>query len=259
VYAPVDLCGGAKGRLFIKPSGVTSVVAEGGAWANAQCFTSLEGVSFPTNSFAATALTLQNGWTNAPFSTRNAGVRKISNIVHFEGAISGGTNSTVFTLPAGFRPPTKVYVPIDLCNSTKGRLIIQPTGEVSIQAEGAFSNAQCFTSLESATFATTDLQPLTPLNGWSGAPFQTHAPAFSNIGGIIRFQGALSTGGTDPNALLLPNGSRPATLVYIPIDLCASKKGRLAVQPDGRVFVESPGGWSNAQCFSSLDGASFGM
>lgn len=259
VYAPVNLCGGAKGRLFIQPSGVTTVQAEGSAWANAQCFTSLEGVSFPTTTFASTALTLQNGWSNAPFATRNAGVRKISNIVHLEGAISGGSNSTVFTLPAGFRPSTNVYVPVDLCDAAKGRLLVQPSGAVSIQTEGAFSAAQCFTSLESVTFATTDLSPLTPLNGWSGAPFQTHAPAFSNVSGIIRFQGALATGGTDPNALLLPNGSRPATVVYIPIDLCSATKGRLVVQPDGRVFVESQSAWSNAQCFSSLEGASFGI
>lgn len=259
VYAPVNLCGGSKGRLYIQPSGVTTVQAEGGTWSNAQCFTSLEGVSFPTTTFASVALTLQNGWTNAPFGTRNAGVRKISNIVHLEGAIASGSNSTVFTLPAGFRPSTVAYVPVDLCNATKGRLVIQPSGAVSIQTEGDFSNAQCFTSLESATFATTDLSPLTPLNGWTGGPFSTHAPAFSNIGGIIRFQGAISSAGTNPTALLLPNGSRPATSVYIPIDLCGTTKGRIVVQPDGFVSVQSNGPFSNAQCFSSLDGASFGL
>jgi hypothetical protein len=47
VYLPIDLCGAAKGRLFIPPSGdVSVVVAPGGSWSSAQCFTSLEGVSF---------------------------------------------------------------------------------------------------------------------------------------------------------------------------------------------------------------------
>lgn len=36
-----------------------------------------------------------------------------------------------------------------LCNATNGRLQIEPTGVVTVQAEGgAFSNAACFTSLD---------------------------------------------------------------------------------------------------------------
>jgi hypothetical protein len=45
-----------------------------------------------------------------------------------------------------------VYVNIDLCNATKGRLIIQTNGVVSVQAETSFSNAQCFTSLDGVSF-----------------------------------------------------------------------------------------------------------
>ena len=102
-----------------------------------------------------TPLTLQNGWTNAPFSTSNAAVRTISGIVHFKGAIAtAGTNPVPFTLPAAFRPATAVYVPVDLCNATNGRLDIQPTGVVTVEAEGGtFGNAQCFTSLDGASFA----------------------------------------------------------------------------------------------------------
>ena len=102
-----------------------------------------------------TALTLQNGWTNAPFGTSNAGVSNVSGIVIFQGAIAtGGTNPVPFTLPVGFRPATSVYVPVDLCNATNGRLFIAPTGVVSVQAQGGtFANAACFTSLEGASFA----------------------------------------------------------------------------------------------------------
>jgi hypothetical protein len=75
--------------------------------------------------------------------------------VHFKGAIAtGGTNPVPFTLPAGFRPATAVYVAVDLCNATNGRLFIEPSGVVTVQAEGsAFGNAQCFTSLDGASFA----------------------------------------------------------------------------------------------------------
>ena len=102
-----------------------------------------------------TPLTLHNVWTNAPFSTSKAAVRTISGIVQLKGAIAtSGTNPVAFTLPAGFRPATAVYVPVDLCNATNGRLFIQHSGVVTVQAEGGtFSNAQCFTSLDGASFA----------------------------------------------------------------------------------------------------------
>jgi hypothetical protein len=106
-----------------------------------------------TSSF--TALTLQNGWTNSPFGTAAAAVRTISGIVHLRGAIATtGSNPVPFTLPAGFRPASAVFVPVDLCNATNGRLQIEPTGVVTVQAEGgAFSNAACFTSLDGVTYA----------------------------------------------------------------------------------------------------------
>jgi hypothetical protein len=102
-----------------------------------------------------TSLTLQNGWTGAPFGTSAPAVRTISGIVHFKGAIATtGTNPVPFTLPAAFRPASVVFVPVDLCTTTNGRLQIEPTGVVTVQAEGgAFSNAACFTSLDGASFA----------------------------------------------------------------------------------------------------------
>ena len=102
-----------------------------------------------------TSLTLQNGWTSAPFGTSAAAVRTISGIIHLKGAIATtGSNPVPFTLPAAFRPATVVFVPVDQCNATNGRLQIEPTGVVTVQAEGgAFSNAACFTSLDGVSFA----------------------------------------------------------------------------------------------------------
>ena len=107
----------------------------------------------PAQVQALTALTLINGWTNAPFGTSPAQVEAVSNIVRFKGAIAtAGANPTPFILPLAFRPAKNVYVPIDLCNATNGRLFIQPNGVVTVQAETSFSNAQCFTSLEGTSF-----------------------------------------------------------------------------------------------------------
>ena len=209
-----------------------------------------------------TALTLQNGWTGAPFGTSAAAVHTISGIVHFKGAIATtGTNPVPFTLPAGFRPARAVYVPVDLCNATHGALFIAPNGTVTVGAEGgAFSNAACFTSLDGASFAksATSFTPLTLQNGWFNAPFGTSAPAVRTISGIIHLKGAIATSGTNPVPFTLPVAFRPVSVVFVPVDLCTSTNGRLQIEPTGIVTVEAQdGAFSNAACFTSLDGVSF--
>jgi hypothetical protein len=48
---------------------------------------------------------------------------------------------------------TDVFIPLDLCSATKGRLHITSSGVVDIEAENNnFFEAQCFTSLEGASF-----------------------------------------------------------------------------------------------------------
>jgi hypothetical protein len=155
VFVPVDLCNATNGRLQIEPTGVVTVEAERGTFANAACFTSLDGVTYAKTAAKFTPLTLQNGWTNSPFGTRPAAVRTINGIIHLEGAISTtGTNPVPFTLPTADRPSAPVFVPVDLCNATNGRLQIEPTGVVTVEAErGTFANAACFTSLDGVTYA----------------------------------------------------------------------------------------------------------
>jgi hypothetical protein len=207
----------------------------------------------------ALAVTLQNGWTNAPYSTRNAGVYVDpgSGIVHFSGAVAGGTAQALFTLPTGYRPGVTTYVPVDLCSAANGRLIIGTDGVVSVQAQSAFSDAQCFTSLEGASFAPTSagFTGLTLQNGWTAYGSGT-TPLYGVLGGAVRFKGAIANGTTGV-AFTLPSGARPSTDVYVPVDLCSATNGRLHIQPSGAVTVQSEGSFSNAQCFTSLDGAWF--
>jgi hypothetical protein len=259
VYVPVTLCNASKGRLYIQPNGTTTVHAEGGIWENAQCLTSLDGASFATSASGYTGLTLENGWTHAPFATRNAAVSNINGVIHFQGAIAGGAAGTVFTVPSGFRPSTDVYVPVDLCSATKGRLLIQPSGAVFVGAFGAFSDAQCFVSLEGASYALTSAgyTALTLQNGWVNAPYGTRNAAVRNDGGIVGFQGAISSGSNAP-VFTLPAALRPAKDVYVPVDLCNAEKGRILIQPSGSVSVQTiSGGFGAAQCFTSLEGALF--
>jgi hypothetical protein len=170
-----------------------------------------------------------------------------------------------FTLPPAFRPATNVYVPVDLCDANKGRLDIAPSGVVSVQAEGSFSDAQCFTSLDGASFAlsASSFTPMALLNLWTNAPYGTSDAAAANINGIVYLKGAIAMPGTEPTAFVLPVGDRPAFRVFIPVDLCNGTYGILYITANGEVTVSGQGGpwsnWSNVQCFTSLDGASFAL
>jgi hypothetical protein len=209
-----------------------------------------------------TALKLHNGWTGEPFGTAKPAVRLISGIVRLKGAIATtGSNPVAFTLPAAYRPARPVFVPVSQCNATSGRLQIEPTGVVTVQAEGgAFSNAACFTSLDGVSFARSarSFTPLTLQNGWFNSPFGTSAPGIRAISGVIYLKGAIATSGTNPVPMVLPVMFRPHHSEYVPVDLCTSTSGRLQIEPTGVVTVQAEGGaFSNAACFTSLDGVSF--
>jgi hypothetical protein len=256
------MCNATGGELNIAPTGVVQVISEG-ANSNATCFTSLDGASFALSSGSFTPLPLQPGWTEFGKLYRKAAARVIGGIVHLEGEIkTAGTNPAAFTLPAGFRPSTNVYALINLCTGSIGRLDIAPSGAVTVEAEGTnnFFLAQCGTSLDGASFALspTSFTALTLQNGWTNAPYGTANAAVRKISGIVHFEGAISTTGTNAGPFILARGFRPAHEIFIPADLCSGNNGRLDIQPTGAVTVEAENGdFSQAQCFTSLDGASF--
>jgi hypothetical protein len=162
VFVNVNLCGNANGRLDIYPDGHVQVEAEGGAWGNAQCLTSLDGASFvlapglsPYLPSPLSELTVQPGWTGGPYGTAfPQSVQDVGHLVELQGAVAtSGTNPVAFSLPPAQRPEYTRFVPVDMCNSTMGRLDIYPDGHVQVEAEGgAWGNAGCFTSLDGVTF-----------------------------------------------------------------------------------------------------------
>jgi len=173
---------------------------------------------------------------------------------------TSGTNDVAFTLPVADRPSALVYVPVDECGATNGRLDIAPSGVATVEAQGdAWNEAQCFVSLDGATFAktATSFTALTPLNGWSSYGGGTASPAARTISGIVYLKGAIQTSGTNSEAFVLPAGDRPASTVYVTADLNNSANGRLVIAPNGSVSVEAESNWSDAQLFTSLDGISF--
>ena len=262
VYVPVDLCRGANGRLDVAPTGVVTVETEGGThWGNAQCYTSLDGVSFAPSASSFTKLTLKNGWVNYGFGTASPAARKISGIVHLEGAMrTKGLNQVAFTLPPGDRPALRVFVPIDLCGGANGDLFIQG-GSVYVEAEGGvWSNAQCFTSLDGVSFApsASSFTPLTLQNGWTNTGLASATPAVRVISGMVHLEGDMYTNSINPVPFTLPAGFRPAHNVAVKVALCGRDSGELIIGPGGQATVQAAGGnWTNAQCQTALDGVWF--
>jgi hypothetical protein len=227
-------------------------------------------VMIPQSAFAArtapaltfTQLKLINGWHNVGFGAPTAKVAEISGIVQFKGWIkTSGSNDEPFVLPPAFRPATQVFVPVNLSGPNNGRLLIEPSGVVHVQAEGGtFSHAQAGTMLDGASFAksASGFTALKLINGWTNGPFSTSKAEARVISGIVHFKGAIKTSGNNPVPFVLPPAFRPDTTVYLPVDLCGANHGRLIIGRSGKASVAAEGGtFSNAKCFTSLDGASF--
>jgi len=209
-----------------------------------------------------TALALQNGWKSGKFQTGHPLAEMVQYTVQLRGEINDGTGNPVFTLGPALVPSHVVYVPVNLCNAANGRLIIEPSGEVSVQAESTFSDAQCQTSLEGVSFINANpnvitLTPLNLINGWTPTVFGTADPSVTILNGVVHFIGAMSTTGANPQPFVLPVAYRPTTNVFINVDLCDGTKGQLKITPSGIVTVQAETSFSNAQCFTSLDGAWF--
>ena len=46
--------------------------------------------------------------------------------------VKGLSHPVAFTLPPSYRPSTNVFIPVDLCNATNGRIDIASSGVVSV-------------------------------------------------------------------------------------------------------------------------------
>jgi hypothetical protein len=206
-------------------------------------------------------VTLDNAWEGAPYQTNVISTAKNGAGVTLRGAIWHGSTSAPFVLPNGYRPNARVYLPVVMTGGTIGRAIIESTGTVKLETEGGgfTSDATNFTSFDGVSFANDAVGAtnLTPLNPWTVTPYATRAPAVKIVDGFVRFQGAIRTFGTSSNVFVLPVGFRPSVNVYVPVTLCNAAKGRLDIYPDGNVYVEAEKNFSDATCFTSLEGAAF--
>jgi hypothetical protein len=99
-------------------------------------------------------LTLINSWTNYNVTLRPpAWALDVQGIVHFRGAIQGGSESHFATLPVSIRPKVEVYLSTTLNNAAVGRIDIDTDGAAYADYLVSFASAQLFTSLDGVTYA----------------------------------------------------------------------------------------------------------
>jgi hypothetical protein len=105
-----------------------------------------------------TNLSLINGWTGGCFGTGAPGVAiDAQGVVHMRGGMcTTGTSARPFILALRFRPTKDLFIAVDECNITTGRIHIEPTGDVIVTSDPTrtvdSSDAQCFTSLGGVSY-----------------------------------------------------------------------------------------------------------
>jgi hypothetical protein len=216
----------------------------------------------PAQAATFTPLALAPGWTGAGAPYRAAAVANDSGIIRLRGVITrpSGSGNDVFTLPTAFRPAKQVYVPVTLCSSHVGALVIETNGHTRVDVPTGLTNAYCQTSLDGVSFAKTSTSFASiPLeHGWAKYPAANlRTVAARTINGIVYLQGVITTKGTDPDPFTMPAAFRPSRRVYVPVTLCSGEKGRLIIEPDGRVTVDAQHTFSFAACLTSLEGVSY--
>jgi len=111
---------------------------------------SLEGVSFSRTLTGNQVLPFLNGWTH--HSARQARVGKYGDVVRFQGAVAGGTTTTIGRLPTTMRPTKTVVMPTIVNGPATGTITVNTSGDVIVACPGGVINAAIFTSLDGVSF-----------------------------------------------------------------------------------------------------------
>lgn len=103
-----------------------------------------------------TAMPLGNSWANFGGGNQVAQYRKLGDMVQLRGAIASGTfNTTITTLPSGFRPPANIWAAAGLLAGTGwGRINIGADGTVVVDNTTTGTPTNGYLSLTGIAFST---------------------------------------------------------------------------------------------------------
>jgi hypothetical protein len=134
-------------EISIFPDGTVWAGSNAAVWVNGF---NLEGVSYSRTLGGTISLPMSNGWTS--YSGRQARVSNVGGVIRFQGAVSGGTTTTIGTLPTSLRPTKTVVLPTITFNNQRGKITVTSGGVMTVDNPLGLSNATQFTSLDGVSF-----------------------------------------------------------------------------------------------------------
>jgi hypothetical protein len=135
--------------------GALSVYSTGDVFVNgnppaANVGTSFEGVFFSKTNTGNVNLGLVNSWH--AYSARTVKVGKYGEVVRFQGAISGGTTSTIAnSLPAGYAPPRTMRLVAAANGPVPATIVVSTAGVVTVEGP-PLSVSTVFLSLDGLSY-----------------------------------------------------------------------------------------------------------
>jgi hypothetical protein len=143
---------GTVGTLEIAPNGNAYAYS-----ANAQAYTSLAGISYPTATVAQHPLALLNGWKSQPNIMAGTGTPSYAvtgGVVYLSGSIyqATGNNREFAVLPVGARPMHTLYLKVFNTYTVVGVVQIDPNGHMTAWDYNAGTQAQLDTSLSALAY-----------------------------------------------------------------------------------------------------------
>jgi hypothetical protein len=278
--------------LSVSSAGV--VAATGVASGNITTWIYLDGFEFDTESVAAYSTgsfpylpitmdpwhaigaagepAFQNSWANAAGSAPVAFRKDPSGVVHLHGGTANGTNNTtILTLPAGYRPPsTRFFVVLGDAGAAGNYVSIDPNGVIlgTRSATTLHLGDIEFDTESVLQTASVAAQPLEPWHtvGAAGEPaFQNSWVSYDAAravrfrkypDGRVRLSGAMKTGAIGTVVFTLPTGYRPPAGSgphdFIVESTAAANTGVVSISDTGTVAVNA-----GAVAFTALFGIEF--
>lgn len=167
----------------------------------------------------------------------------------------GNANTTVFTLPAGYRPTADIVRIILVNNNVIGRYIIQSDGSVIVNVLGGANAWATITAVFIADGAATwhevgsgGGEPAFE-NSWvnNGGTRDT-AAFYKDACGIVHIKGLIKDGTIGQTAFTLPTGYRPKQTLHLPV-ISSDAIGYMTIDEAGAVKATAgDNGWFTVHC-----------
>jgi hypothetical protein len=151
IYRSIYTFADTSGYLAIYPNG--DVFANG---ADAQTYTSLAAISFPSTALTRHKLTLRNGWVSAQhvFNTGDPGYAVVGGVVYLYGSVRqpSGSSELATVLPKTARPAHNLFVTTYTAGGATGSVEVSKSGQVYVFSSATPAAAQALALLGGISF-----------------------------------------------------------------------------------------------------------